>query len=100
MADTQISDHVQAAFNAVGNIEGALLPVLHEIQALCGYIPSDAVPLVADRLNLTRAEVHGVISYYHHFRQHPPARSWSRSAARKPVSRWVRISWPSTWSNH
>jgi formate dehydrogenase subunit gamma len=71
MADTQISDHVQAAFNATGDIDGALLPVLHEIQARCGYIPSDAVPLVADRLNLTRAEVHGVISYYHHFRQKP-----------------------------
>ena len=71
MADIQTSDHVHAAFSAVGNIDGALLPVLHEIQARCGYIPSDAVPLVADRLNLSRAEVHGVISYYHHFRQQP-----------------------------
>ena len=71
MADMQISDHVHAAFNAAGDIDGALLPVLHEIQARCGYIPSDAVPLVADRLNLTRAEVHGVITYYHHFRQKP-----------------------------
>ena len=71
MADTQISDHVHAAFDAVGHIDGALLPVLHAIQARCGYIPTDAVPLIADRLNLTRAEVHGVISYYHHFRQKP-----------------------------
>lgn len=71
MADIQTPDHVHAAFNAVGNINGALLPVLHEIQARCGYIPADAVPLVADRLNLSRAEVHGVISYYHHFRDKP-----------------------------
>lgn len=71
MAEIQITDHVHAAFHAVGNVDGALLPVLHEIQARCGYIPSDAVPLVADRLNLTRAEVHGVITYYHHFRQEP-----------------------------
>ena len=71
MADTQISDHVHAAFDAVGHIDGALLPVLHAIQARCGYIPADTVPLIADRLNLSRAEVHGVISYYHHFRQTP-----------------------------
>ena len=71
MADIPLPDHVDKAFDAVGNIDGALLPVLHEIQARCGYIPTEAVPLVADRLNLTRAEVHGVITYYHHFRQHP-----------------------------
>lgn len=71
MADIPLPDHVDAAFTTVGNIDGALLPVLHEIQARCGYIPADAVPLIADRLNLTRAEVHGVITYYHHFRQHP-----------------------------
>lgn len=71
MADMQISDHVHAAFDAVGTVDGALLPVLHEVQARCGHIPTDAVPLIADRLNLTRAEVHGVVSYYHHFRQKP-----------------------------
>jgi formate dehydrogenase subunit gamma len=71
MADIPLPDHVDKAFDAVGNIDGALLPVLHEIQARCGYIPAEAVPLVADRLNLTRAEVHGVITYYHHFRQQP-----------------------------
>jgi formate dehydrogenase subunit gamma len=71
MADIPLPDQVDAAFTTVGSIDGALLPVLHEIQARCGYIPAEAVPLVADRLNLTRAEVHGVISYYHHFRQKP-----------------------------
>ncbi len=55
-------------------LPGALLPVLHEIQHLLGYIPPDSVPLIAKELNLSRAEVHGVISYYAHFRQTPPGR--------------------------
>ena len=53
---------------------GAMLPILHAIQGAVGYIPSDAVPLIADALNVSRAEVHGVITYYHHFRQTPPGR--------------------------
>ena len=50
---------------------GPLLPVLHEIQHAFGYIPADAVPFIADELNLSRAEVHGVISFYTHFREQP-----------------------------
>lgn len=53
---------------------GALLPILHDIQHALGYVPDEAVPLIAKELNLSRAEVHGVITYYHHFRQTPPAR--------------------------
>ncbi len=53
---------------------GALLPILHGIQDELGYIPLEAVPLIAQALNLSRAEVHGVISYYAHFRQTPPGR--------------------------
>ena len=55
------------------DVAGALLPILHEIQDALGYVPAEAVPLIADGLNLSRAEVHGVISYYHHFRQAPAA---------------------------
>lgn len=51
---------------------GALLPILHDIQDALGYVPEAVVPLLARELNLSRAEVHGVISYYHHFRQTPP----------------------------
>ncbi len=51
---------------------GALLPILHAVQEKVGYIPADVVPLIADALNLSRAEVHGVVTYYHFFRQHPP----------------------------
>jgi formate dehydrogenase subunit gamma len=49
---------------------GPLLEVLHAVQAALGYIPAAAVPLVAEGLNLSRAEVHGVVSFYHFFRQH------------------------------
>jgi formate dehydrogenase subunit gamma len=51
---------------------GALLPILHGIQDALGYVPPDSVPLIAGELNLSRAEVHGVISFYHYFRETPP----------------------------
>jgi formate dehydrogenase subunit gamma len=53
---------------------GALLPILHSIQEELGHIPLKAVPIIAEGLNLTRAEVHGVISFYHDFRSKPPGR--------------------------
>jgi formate dehydrogenase subunit gamma len=56
------------------SVPGAMLPILHDIQDAVGHIPPDAVPLIADALNVSRAEVHGVISYYHHFRQHAAGR--------------------------
>lgn len=51
---------------------GALLPILHAIQDQLGYVPATAVPVVAAVLNLSRAEIHGVISFYHLFRTEPP----------------------------
>ena len=53
---------------------GALLPILHEVQDALGHIPREVVPQIAEGLNLSRAEVHGVVTYYHHFRQDPPGR--------------------------
>ena len=53
---------------------GALLPILHGIQDALGHIPADAVPVIAEVLNLSRAEVHGVISFYHYFRSTPAGR--------------------------
>jgi formate dehydrogenase subunit gamma len=50
---------------------GALLPILHSIQDELGYVPEGAVPIVAQVLNLSRAEVHGVVTFYHFFRTHP-----------------------------
>ena len=54
--------------------EGAMLPILHALQAAFGYLPRDAEPLIAEALNLSRAEVHGVISFYHDFRREPAGR--------------------------
>ncbi len=53
---------------------GPLLLVLHAIQEEFGYIPEEAQPVVADGLNLSRAEVHGVVTFYHFFRHSPPGR--------------------------
>jgi len=53
---------------------GALLPILHGVQDAYGHIPPQAVPIIARALNLSRAEVHGVVTYYHHFREQPAGR--------------------------
>ena len=58
----------------LAKMPGALLPVLHAIQDTFGYVPAQALPVVARVLNLSRAEVHGVISFYHYFRSTPPGR--------------------------
>lgn len=65
---------VDAVLAERGALEGALLPVLHGVQDALGFVPPEAVPVIARALNLSRAEVHGVVTYYHHFRQTPPAR--------------------------
>jgi formate dehydrogenase subunit gamma len=54
--------------------EGATLPVLHGIQEALGFIPPEAVPMVAAALNRTRAEIHGVVTFYDDFRTSPRAR--------------------------
>ncbi|MBQ0718651.1 MAG: formate dehydrogenase subunit gamma [Gammaproteobacteria bacterium] len=53
------------------DLPGALLPILHEIQHVQGFVPSVSVPAIAEALSLSRAEVHGVISFYHHFHSEP-----------------------------
>ena len=54
--------------------DGATLPILHALQAAFGYIPDDTIPMIAEALNLSRAEVFGVVGFYHEFRRHPPGR--------------------------
>ena len=56
------------------HMEGLLLPILHKVQAEFGYIPDSAKLVIATALNLSRAEVHGVVSFYHDFRDHPAGR--------------------------
>lgn len=53
---------------------GALLPLLHAVQEALGHVPDDAVPAIARALNRSRAEVHGVVTYYHFFRREAPGR--------------------------
>jgi formate dehydrogenase subunit gamma len=57
------------------NLPGALLPILHAVQEALTFIPKDAVPLIAKELNLSIAEVHGVVTFYHYFLQERPGRS-------------------------
>ncbi len=59
---------------AHASMEGAGLPILHALQHEFGYVPRQSEPLIADALNLSRAEVHGLISFYHDFRRAPPGR--------------------------
>ena len=54
--------------------EGAALPILHALMDAFGHVPPAATPLIAAALNLTRAEVHGIVSFYHDFRPTPPGR--------------------------
>jgi len=56
------------------HLPGATLPILHALQETFGCVPPDAVPLVADALNLSRAEIHGTVTFYHDFRREPPGR--------------------------
>jgi formate dehydrogenase subunit gamma len=66
-----------AVLEACGRLKtlpGALLPILHAVQESLTFVPKDAVPLIAHELNLSVAEVHGVVSFYHYFLQHRPGR--------------------------
>jgi formate dehydrogenase subunit gamma len=55
-------------------LAGATLPILHEIQAAYGYIPPEAIPVIAEGLNLSRAEIHGVVTFYADFHTQPRGR--------------------------
>jgi len=54
---------------------GPLLPILHALQERVGYVPAEAIPLLATELNLSRADVHGVVTFYHDFRSEPAGRT-------------------------
>jgi formate dehydrogenase subunit gamma len=72
--DAKAQETVSAIVARLKNLPGALLPILHAVQEALGHVPSAAVPIIAEGLNLSRAEVHGVISFYHYFRDTPPGR--------------------------
>lgn len=77
MTPTLSAPHSDTVRRIVADLKGRpgpLLEVLHAIQASLGYVPEGAVPLVAQGLNISRAEVHGVVTFYHYFRRTPPGK--------------------------
>lgn len=72
--DDLAREQIEAALAAHRGCPGPLLQVLHAVQDRLGYVPPAAVPIIADELNLSRADVHGVVTFYHHFRQAPAGR--------------------------
>jgi formate dehydrogenase subunit gamma len=76
MADYEDWDAARARDIIAGlvGLEGATLPILHAVQAAFGYVPREVVPMVAEALNMSRAEVHGCITFYHDFRSEPAGR--------------------------
>lgn len=73
LSEDAVQQATQQALSRHAGQKGSLLPILHDVQHLLGYIPESAVPVIGKALQLSRAEVHGVISFYPHFRQTPPA---------------------------
>jgi formate dehydrogenase subunit gamma len=73
-ATRAMTDEIARLLARHADHRGALLPLLHDVQAAFGFVPDEAVPAIADGLNLSRAEVHGVVTFYHDFRRAPPAR--------------------------
>jgi NADH:ubiquinone oxidoreductase subunit E len=73
--------------------EGPMLPILHGLQEEFGCVSAAAVPLIAEALNLTRAEVHGVVTFYHDFRREPCGSHLCSFAVPKPARAWAARSW-------
>ncbi|HET7412908.1 MAG TPA: formate dehydrogenase subunit gamma [Pararhizobium sp.] len=63
-----------AILDELKDLEGPLLPILNRVQDEFGYVPEEVMPLIAHRLNITRAEVYGVVSFYHDYRREPAGR--------------------------
>ena len=68
------ADRALSCIQELERVPGALLPILHALQEEFGYVDQAAIPLIANALNLSHAEVSGVISFYHDFRETPPGR--------------------------
>lgn len=74
-SNESLDDRVRAVVAAHRGERGALLPILHGIQDELGYVDPAVVPILAEELNLSRADVHGVLTFYHDFRDRPPGRT-------------------------
>jgi len=74
-SEQAVNERVENIARRLAELPGAMLPVLHEVQAEFGYIPKHSVPVIAEVLRLSRAEVHGVISFYHDFHTEPEGKT-------------------------
>lgn len=74
LASTEVAAKTSAIIADLKQLEGPLLPILHGIQEEFGYVPHDALPIIAEALNISNAEVHGVVTFYHDYRSHPAGR--------------------------
>lgn len=93
-------------------LEGPMLPILHALQEEFGFIAEQAIPIIADALNLSRAEVHGVVTFYHDFRHEPAGRhvlklcrgeacqSMGSEALAADVLRRLGVAWHGTTADH
>jgi formate dehydrogenase subunit gamma len=73
--DVWNEQRAQAIIDEHAGLDGAALPILHAMQHAFGCVPADAIPMVAKALNISRAEAHGVVTFYHEFRRSPPGRA-------------------------
>jgi formate dehydrogenase subunit gamma len=71
---TETVARTAAIIEALKGLEGPLLPILHEIQHEFGHVPAESLPVVAEALNISNAEVHGVVTFYHDYRREPAGR--------------------------
>jgi formate dehydrogenase subunit gamma len=69
-----VAGRTSAVIAAHVHLEGSLLPILHGIQDEFGFVPTDSLPVIADALNISKAEVHGVVTFYHDYRSQPAGR--------------------------
>lgn len=74
LASTEIEARTTEVVETLKGLEGPLLPILHGIQEEFGYVPAESLPVIASALNLSRAEVYGVVTFYHDYRSHPAGR--------------------------
>ena len=70
-----LRDAVTPLIDGHRDLPGGLMPLLHAVQDALGHVPDEVVPQIAQAFNLSRAEVHGVVTYYHHFRREPAGRT-------------------------
>jgi len=73
-AGTEIASRTSAVINEFAGLEGPLLPILHGLQEEFGFVPDESLPVIAKALNISNAEVHGVVTFYHDYRRHPAGR--------------------------